>query len=830
MKALATKVTAVQWAPSCLLESRLCLRQKAGAVKKIMGTRWNASLRGVVLAALFAMQAVGQSAAPRVFTNSLGMEFERVEPGVFTMGSGDNPKLGDKDNGNNRGKKDNGDEVKLVVPTLAGGVGYDQQPAHQVRISQAFYILNQAVGETAYRKAGLSGSAADVSWDSAAAFCEWLSRKEQRLYRLPTEAEWEYVFRQCQGTLQMSGREWVLDWHGSYPAGSVQDPAGPITGMMKVIRKGMERESFPPDASSSPWGLKPVSFRVVMVEQSTAESSTQGGLVFSPPPFCQAAVKQDPAPAKLGPDPAKPYFHVRFALPIPPDNDLELNGPLVGMDPAVLSHDHSPGLEVLPNGDVLAVYFSSDERKSESDISTRFVQARLRYGAEEWDPPELFFDFKPFNDQSGLLWTEGNTIRFLGGGRGISEWVPFKMAVSTDNGVTWSLRLPLLDAPIQGVTPQPIVNAFRGGDGSMYFAMDGSKEQSFLWRSRDNGIHWHDMGGRTGGRHSTIVPLDEQGRLLSIGGKNSSVDGWSPENTSSDWGATWSASVRSPFPALGSNQRPCLIRLANGHLCFVSDSYNRKSGKTPEGWAYGRGCFVAISTNNGVAWHIKRLPVTLPHEHDRKNGTLGYATGRQGPNGIIHVLSTKTQPCLHYEFNESWALSDVGDMVPQCGGGSIRFFTEKYSSGAIRASWSARICVDGRYLLEGTETSWYPNSQKEHEAAYHDGRKDGVETFWAENGSKVWSWSHGLESDRSTWIHYWPNGRKRIESHWSTRSKPRDLERAFFGLIADGPAYHWHEDGSAAHAYSFTNGFYAGEVPLPSAQVAENQSATGGRP
>jgi len=53
------------------------------------------------------------------------------------------------------------------------------------------------------------------------------------------------------------------------------------------------------------------------------------------------------------------------------------------------------------------------------------------------------------------------------------------------------------------------------------------------------------MGGRTGGRHSVIMPLDDQGNLLSIGGKNSSVDGWSPRNVSTYRGATWSSSTPS---------------------------------------------------------------------------------------------------------------------------------------------------------------------------------------------------------------------------------------------------------------------------------------------
>ena len=122
----------------------------------------------------------------------------------------------------------------------------------------------------------------------------------------------------------------------------------------------------------------------------------------------------------------------------------------------------------------------------------------------------------------------------------------------------------------------------------MYLAMDGGGTDSFLWRSLDNGITWNDKLA-----HQWPAldhrPRDGSGNLLSYGGKNSQINAYMPRNLSVNWGATWSAPTQSPFPQLGSNQRPSLWRLTNGKLMMVGDSQLKGTPTPPAGWTNGPG-------------------------------------------------------------------------------------------------------------------------------------------------------------------------------------------------------------------------------------------------
>ena len=542
-------------------------------------------------------------------------------------------------------------------------------------------------------------------------------------------------------------------------------------------------------------------------------------------PFTQQAVHQTPARKLKGVRAMeKPYYHISLALPIPSAYTPTEQGEMAGLDYGNYHHHHSPGFTILENGDALAIAFSSPRGRTESDTAATFVQYRRRYGSEEWDMPELFYDTHDGNDQSGLLWQDGEKTWFFGGGRYMSDWIPFRICTSTDNGRTWTYFVPQLDKAATDFTAQPITNAFRDPDGNIYMSCDAGGSQSFLWRSSDDGLHWHDMGGRTATRHSAIIPLDDKGTLLSIGGKSNNIDGWNPKNISTNWGETWDEGVAGPLTVNGSAQRPTITRLQSGALVVVGDSYLHKLNRpAPEGWTCGDQCYIGISDDNGETWTFKILPLCMGHNQRPAHPTLGYSSVNQGPDGNIHILASATFPAYEIELNEAWIrdpqagvnLTSEGQSGVQLfdskadgtRGGLVRVYKEKYADGQLRSKWHARICRNGKYLLHGKVVDYYPDGTKMHEAVYRNGYKKGVETYWAPDGSVIWTWDRNLKTHKGVWTQFWPNGQKKVQSGWNIRPATRDLPgNVFSGYVAEGPACHWDKEGNLTATYVFENG------------------------
>ncbi|MGH9352644.1 MAG: SUMF1/EgtB/PvdO family nonheme iron enzyme [Terriglobia bacterium] len=765
------------------------------------------------------------SAEPAEFVNSLGIRMIRIPAGTFRMGD---PAPLEQITSNN-----------FKIPDDA-----DERPAHEVTISHSFYISETEITAAQYHKFRSDGNGSffppyvtGVGWPDAVRFTAWLSKKENKSYRLPTEAEWEYACRAGTDSPFYSGAapprpdqanawglrdmesgpsEWVLDGYGGYPGFPQRDPVGPASGFSRVVRGGgIEAPPGKPEfnglapfyrrcanrASIAPvyTGLTPIGFRIV--EAPRPETKPLSAHI----PFFRQFVKPaGSVPATAAPNPRKPWFEQRDLLPLPPEDATPQEILAAGFDPAIHGHNHSPGLAICPNGDVLVIFFSSVPTESESGIDTSFVATRLRFGSNQWDLPGLFFDFADVNDQSALLWNDRGTVNFFGGGRGLNG-VPFRWTWSHDSGATWSaIHFPKLTGSIGDFVPQPITSAFRGADGTIYVATDARGSHSVLWASRDNGHTWFDTGGRTGGRHTAFAALKD-GSILGMGGKNSNINGTMPESISRDGGKTWTI-TKSPFPALGSNQRPAIIRLADGKLFFASDFQDRK-GRAPAGMTE-RGAFVALSSDGGKTWTIKKLETALPHESHAlaaiprwkgltkdytADATLGYTVAAQAPDGIIYLISTMNHPAQEFEMNEAWILSDDKGPTPMpTGPGKVVSGRKNFPDGAPEAVWSGRIEPDGRYELDGTAKWYYPGGKLEYEAAYHDGSKVGLETTWAPDGHKIWQWNR-LPGGASVWVHYWPNGQKRQESHWR-------------GAVCDGPATLWTSSGKVVGHYEFHDG------------------------
>jgi formylglycine-generating enzyme required for sulfatase activity len=253
----------------------------------------------IVPAGYFAGDAASPRTRDATWTNRFGMKFVLIPAGRFFMGAGDADRR----------------IVFNLVRDRAGVVGRerygDEAPVHEVRISHPFLIGQFEVTQAQWtaimhhnpssdRVCGESCPVENLSWDDAAGFIAELNRRDPlHLYRLPTEAEWEYAARggggpllhdaaaqgwyaansgdrpidaleiwrndperfgpalarnharihpvgrkaaNSAGLFDMFGNvwEWTADWYdqGYYSHSPAIDPAGPESGTERVLRGG----------------------------------------------------------------------------------------------------------------------------------------------------------------------------------------------------------------------------------------------------------------------------------------------------------------------------------------------------------------------------------------------------------------------------------------------------------------------------------------------------------------------------------------------------------------------------------------------------------------
>jgi hypothetical protein len=421
--------------------------------------------------------------------------------------------------------------------------------------------------------------------------------------------------------------------------------------------------------------------------------------------------------------------------------------------------------------------------------------------------PGLFYSLSGLNDQSGLLWNDRGTIWFFGGGRDLGE-VPFRFTKSVDSGATWSeLCVPVFRSRKGPFTAQPINSAFRDADGTIYVGCDGEGGSSLLFASEDEGRSWYDTGGRTGGRHTTFVLLKD-GRILGMGGKNTDIDRHMPMFYSSDRGRTWSVAEKSPFAALGSNQRPKILRLASGRLFFAGDFQSLKlTSEPPAGDIGQRGAYVALSDDEGRSWSIKKVEAAPCHagwrgigrttgKPQHGFGTLGYCDAVQSPDGLIHLMTSKGRPSMHFAMNEAWILSEetgeCGHTTSMAAGTGAVIMQEDYPDGRPAIVSAGFTAASGVFLLHGKEVWYDRNGGKVYEVTRRNGKKAGIEVYWRQDGTKEWQREYRADGIM-VWTTYWPEGTKKSESRW-------------VGPWAEGITTNWDRSGHVICKLLFRNG------------------------
>ena len=236
----------------------------------------HASLYLLMMVLMIAVLPQAGQSAEQVFRNSTGMAFVLIPTGSFVMGSPEGEK----------GRDGAGGEIQHTV-TLSQPVFMQTT---EVTVEQWQSLMGKKfIGR---RKGAKDAPVTKVSWKDSQKFIKKLNAKGEGVYRLPTEAEWEYACRAgsrtayswgnkmdcsmamysnktgkadtCElyiesinlkakqpaqvktyapnrwGLYDMHGNvwEWCQDWYGAYHGADAKDPQGPSKGTHRVKRGG----------------------------------------------------------------------------------------------------------------------------------------------------------------------------------------------------------------------------------------------------------------------------------------------------------------------------------------------------------------------------------------------------------------------------------------------------------------------------------------------------------------------------------------------------------------------------------------------------------------
>lgn len=641
----------------------------------------------VVLGLALAVGAVAKAAES--YSNSLGMTMVRIEPGSFCMGS---------------------PEGETTLPSDQ----WDEQPRRKVTIAHPFYMAATEVSNAQYERfdpehrkwRGLRGvSEGDdeavtyVSWQDAVAFCKWLSAREGRPYRLPTEAEWEYACRagtrtpywpgnelpeahhrnqwtetdstrvnakdralrarkgktdvslqvdsmppNAWGLRAMHGNveEWVRDWYALYPKQACSDPIGPADGMFRVTRGGSHNTALKFLRSANRSAALPgdkhwlIGFRVV-----------QGTLPATAPQPPVPPSMNDPSVTPASVIWSEPVDEPIFEKPIPfvcPDEDHRLL--------RRLGHHHCPTITWCENGDLLAAWFNTI---SEIGREMVVVSSRLRYAggkwADAWDTARLFFAPADRNTTGSCLLHDGRgRIYFFNaiGDSGHHRDQCMMMSISTDSGRTWT-RPRIVTDLFRRHKYTPMDSAFVEDEGqtvvlSMDFAPLGYKANeagSGVFLSFDRGQTWID---RITGKQAPEVAEGRTGRLAA-GFHINTVrlnDGRLLAMTRTQ--GRWHINRRMTKSYSSNNGRTWTYR--ESPFPEIGSTQRLVLMRLREGplllVSFDRkGIFAAVSSDEGDSWPLRKHLDT---------GSHGYLAATQTPDNTIHLITSHR----HYRFNLAW--------------------------------------------------------------------------------------------------------------------------------------------------------------------------------